>query len=167
MSHPSRSISIAASVRAALLLALLLVDPTPAGSQSPAPAPVVAHVTSTEPGQRVRVLPRVPGGVAITAERNRQFEGLLVDIDSATVTLRLDDGTVRRFERAEVESMKVFLGRSRGYGLLAGWLVSAPVALLVCRNEPVECAQGGVIGLVGGIGGAIIGWPRWQELPFP
>ena len=42
-----------------------------------------------------------------------------------------------------------------------------PVAMFVCRNARYECAEGSGIGLVSGITGAVIGWPRWQDVPFP
>jgi hypothetical protein len=167
MSSPSRSISIASAARAAVLLTLFLADPDGTGAQSPASAPAVPSAAGVVPGQRVRVLERVPQGNPITAEPDRRVDGLLAGIDSASVTVRLDDGTVLQFARADVESVKVYAGRSHWFGLLAGWLATLPVAAFVCRDAKYECDEGGAIGLVFGIVGAAIGWPRWQDVPFP
>ena len=145
----------------ALVVALLLSLPVSARGQGASPTEVPAI------GQRVRVTLRVPAGEAITPEPDRPVDGLVVEIDSASVTLRPGNGTVRRFVRGEVESMQSYRGRSHWFGLLAGWLVAIPVAVFACRNEKYECEKGQLIGLVGGIGGAIIGWPRWEDVQFP
>ena len=119
------------------------------------------------PEQRMQAVERVRDGAVITAEPNRRVEGSLIDIDSAGVTLRLDDGSLRRLARTDLETLKVYQGRSHGFGLLAGWVASLPVALVACRDARYECEAGSLIGLVGGIGGAIIGWPRWGDVRFP
>ena len=149
----------------ATLFALLLAVPAVAQPQRPIPSAAVP--AGLEPGQRLRATLRVPPDSAITAERNRTIEGLLTQIDSTAVTLRLDDRFERQIARDDVEGLQAWQGRSHWYGLLAGWLASAPVALVACRNAQYECEQGSLIGLVGGISGAVIGWPRWKDAPWP
>ncbi|MEO8336448.1 MAG: hypothetical protein ABI664_15825 [bacterium] len=43
--------------------------------------------------------------------RDRQVDGYLIDIDSMSVTFRLDAGSLRRFARTEVESLQGYQGR--------------------------------------------------------
>ena len=161
MSLPGRPKGVTNIPGWSLVVVLLLSLPVPARGQAAAPTVVPAA------GQRVRVTLRVPPGDAITPEPDRLVDGLVVEIDSTSVTLRPDNGTARRFVRDDVESMQVYRGRSHRFGLLAGWLVAIPVAVFACRNEARECEAGQLIGLVGGIGGAVIGWPRWQDVQFP
>lgn len=154
--------------RLVALAALSLLGVNEAGTQSQSPVPTAGTIAAgLMPGQRMQAVERVRDGAVITAEPNRRVEGSLVDIDSAGVTLCLDDGSLRRLARSDVETLKVYRGRSHGFGLLAGWLVSIPVALIACRNARYECEAGQGIGLVGGIGGAIIEWPRWGDVRFP
>jgi len=145
-------------------LVLLLLHPDGVVAQEPTAGTIAAGVV---PGQRMRVTNSVPLGDASIPERDRQLEGLLVDIDSASVTLRLDDGSIWRALRSHVETLQLYRGRSRWRGLLAGWLVSLPIAAFTCRDAKHECDEGGVIGLVGGITGAIVGWPEWEDVRFP
>lgn len=165
MPRPAIAIAIARTARAVLLTALLLSHPGDADAQAASPsAPAAAGAV---PGRRMRVRTRVASGEAISPEPDRQVDGLLVNLDSLSVTLRLDDGSERRFARGDVEALKLYVGKSRGFGLLAGWVAGIPVAVFVCRNARYECAEGSGIGLVSGITGAVIGWPRWQDVRFP
>ena len=151
---------------AAKLIAMLLSVPAVARPQLPVQSAAMDTV-GLAPGQRLRAMLRVLPDSAVTPERDRTVEGFLVAIDSAAVTLRLEDRSVRRLARADVEGLKTWQGRSHWLGLLAGWVVSVPIALVACRNAKYECEQGSLIGAVGGISGAVIGWPRWKDVPWP
>lgn len=159
---PSPGVAGASLQRAALIL--LLLRPHAATSQEPTAGTVAAGVV---PGQRMRVVSSVRQGDVTVAERDREFDGRLVDIDSASVTLRFDDGTARRFVRTDVETLQVYQGRSRWRGLFAGWLVGMPIAAVACRNAKYECEAGSAIGLVSGLTGIIVGWPNWEDVRFP
>ena len=162
---PRSSIVIARTARVVFLTALALTHPGDAAAQVASPS--VPAVVGAVPGRRMRVRTRVPPGEVISPEPDRQVDGLLVNLDSLAVTLRLDDGSERRFARGDVEVLALYVGKSRGFGLLAGWIAGLPVAVFVCRDAKYECAAGSGIGLVSGITGALIGWPRWQDVPFP
>jgi len=152
-----------ANLRRAAFILLLLLPPVVA-AQQPTAGTVAAGVV---PGQRMRITSRVPMGDVIVPERDRQLDGLLVDIDSSSVTVRLADGSTRRILRIDVETLQVYRGRSRWRGLLAGWVVALPVAAVACRDAKYECSAGSAIGLVGGLTGLIVGWPDWEEVRFP
>ncbi|MDB4888974.1 MAG: hypothetical protein JWL61_829 [Gemmatimonadetes bacterium] len=143
---------------------LLLLGPHAVVAQEPTAGTVAAGLV---PGQRMRVTRRVLPGDAIIPERDRQLDGRLVDIDSSSVTLRLDDGSSRRILRTDVETLELYRGRSPWRGLLAGWLVGLPIAVVACRDAKYECAEGSAIGLVSGLTGLIVGWPDWEEVRFP
>jgi hypothetical protein len=119
------------------------------------------------PGQRMRVTLRVPTDSAITPPNQRRVEGRLLDLDSTGVTLRLENGSVRRFDRAQAETLSAYDGRSRGLGVVAGWAVAIPLGLIECRDVGNECAKGQTIGLAGAVLGYLIGWPHWRDVTFP
>ena len=152
-----------ASLRHAAFI-LLLLHPPAVVAQEPTAGTVAAGLV---PGQRMRITSRVPLGEVIVPERDRQLDGLLVDIDSSSVTLRLADSSSRRVPRIEVETLQVYRGRSRWRGLLAGWVVALPIAAVACRDAKYECSEGSAIGLVGGLTGLIVGWPVWEDVQFP
>ena len=143
---------------------VILSGPRAANAQQPTAGTVAAGVV---PGERMRLIRSVSPEMDIAPEPDRRFDGSLVDIDSGSVTLRLDDGSERRFVRGEIETLRVNRGRSRWRGLLAGWLAGLPVSVVACRNEKYECGAGSGIGLVSGLAGIIIGWPNWDDVRFP
>ena len=145
---------------------LALHGATALRAQAPAPTAVML-AAGVVPGQRMRVTLRVPADSAIAAANQRQIEGALIDLDSAGVTLHLEDGSERRIGRNEAEEVGAYAGRSHWLGLLAGWLASLPPAYLACRDAKYECGEGSAIGLGGMILGSAIGWPRWKEVHFP
>ena len=135
-------------------------------SRAPAPAAGTVAV-GLVPGWRMRVQLRAGPDSGSPQSRDRRIDGYLVDIDSASVTLRLDDGPPRRFARVDVESLEAYEGRSRWRGLLVGMLSVIPLAELECRNQRYECSEGSLLGLIGMIGGYALGWDRWQDVRFP
>lgn len=135
---------------------------------SGAPAPAAGTLAvGLVPGWRMRVGLRADPDSASSQPRERRIDAYLVDIDSASLTLRLDDGPVRRFARADIASLKAYEGRSRWRGLLAGMLVAIPFAELACQGQQYECSEGSLIGLIGMIGGATLGWDHWRDVQFP
>ena len=160
----SRLLKIAGASLGRAAFVFLLLRPPVVAAQEPTAGTVAAGVV---PGQRMRVITKVAPGDAIVPERDREVEGRLVDIDSASVTLRLEDGSTSRILRTHVETLQLYQGRSRWRGLLAGWLVGVPVAAFRCRDAKYECSEGSAIGLVSGLTGLIIGWPEWEDVHFP
>ncbi len=143
-----------------------LLGATALHAQAPAPTATMVRA-GVDPGQRMRVTLRVSADSELTVVNPRQIEGTLINLDSAGVTLRLEDGSERRITRSEAEELSAYVGLSRWLGVLAGWLASAPVAYFECQNQKYECGEGSLISLGGMILGAIIGWPRWKEVHFP
>ena len=135
-------------------------------SQAPAPAVGTAAV-GLVPGWRMRVQLRTDPDSGSPQPTDRQIDGYLVDIDSASVTLRLDDGPLRRFTRADVESLKAYEGRSMWRGLLVGMLSAIPFAELECHGQKYECSEGSLLGLIGMIAGSTLGWDHWRDVRFP
>lgn len=152
-----------AAMRTACLGIVLGASAAPAQPTSPSAVMVAQGLA---PGQRMRVLLRTPSDTARAAAHER-VEGGLVTLDSASVAVRLRNGDVRTFERADVAELRAYTGRSRWGGVLAGWLVSLPIALGVCLDAKYECMGGSLIGMLGMTGGAIVGWPRWKRVDFP
>ena len=114
-----------------------------------------------QPGQHLKIAFQVaepmPGAI-------EEVEGDLVSIDSAAFTLAVGDSS-RPIPRAAVRSVKRRTGPSRFKGLVAGWIAAIPFAYFSCRDEKVECGQGSAIGLAGMLGGALVGWPQWEDVP--
>ncbi|MEO8621515.1 MAG: hypothetical protein ABI625_10650 [bacterium] len=135
-------------------------------SQTPAPA-AGAVAVGLAPGWRMRARLRAEPDSATKQSRDRQIDGYLVDIDSMSVTLRLDDGLRRRLARADVESLKAYEGRSWWRGVLAGMLISIPFSVLECAGRRYECGEGSLSGLIGMFGGAAVGWDHWRDVRFP
>jgi hypothetical protein len=147
-----------------VLIALFCVGPCLGAQDSIPPAMARAGVV---PGQQVKVRLRQLYVSTTGARLAAEMEGKLVDFDSAGLSLRLEDGTEKRIARDEIEVVLRDAGRSRWLGLLAGWVASLPAYAFVCRNAKYECDEGGVVELGGMIVGAVVGWPRSAEVPFP
>jgi hypothetical protein len=152
----------------ALLPVIVLAGCVRGNDFSQAPVPTAGAVAvALAPGWRMRAQLRADPESASPQPRGAQIDGYLVDIDSASVVLRLDDDRRRRFARADVESLKAYEGRSWWRGLLVGILVAFPFAELACQNHKYECSEGSVIALIGMIGGSTLGWDHWRDIRFP
>ena len=148
----------------ALLLALATVPPRPARAQEGAPPP---------PGARVRVWSHLlSSGRAV---------GLFQSVDSATVSLVADNGSMTRIALGAIDSVQVSRGweAHTGRGALIGAITGGVVlALLGAANtsegeviDPAAVAGLGFIaGAAGGafVGGVIAhvrGHERWGPVP--